>query len=53
MKLYTNPYQNEIWEAMKQTQKQKDQIDNEIFYWVIKLTAFFLSVGCVFNLLKR
>ena len=49
MKHYYNPYQHEYWEA----QKQKDQVDNEIAYWVAKWTALLLALGTVYLLLKK
>ena len=49
MKHYYNPYQHEYWEA----QKQKDQVDNEISYLIIKVTAFLLAVGVVYLMFKK
>ena len=49
MKYYSNPYQREYWEA----QKQKDQIDNEVAYWMIKWTSLFLALGVGYLLFKR
>lgn len=48
-KLYSSPYQDEILEASK----QKDQIDNEIAYWIAKVTAFFMALGVIYLLFKR
>jgi hypothetical protein len=47
-KWYSNPYQDEVWEA----KKQKDKIDNEIAYALSKICAFFLALGVVYFLLK-
>jgi hypothetical protein len=47
-KWYSNPYQDEVWEA----KKQKDKIDNEIAYAMSKICAFFLALGVVYLLLK-
>lgn len=53
MKYYDNPYFTECWNSMKQSQKEKDEIDNEVAFWMIKFTALLMSVGVVFLLLKR
>ena len=53
MKLYTNPYQSEVWESMKQTQKEKDEIDNEIVYALAKIMAFFMSIGIIYLLFRK
>jgi hypothetical protein len=53
MKLYTNPYQSEVWESMKQTQKEKDEIDNEIVYALAKIMAFFMSIGVIYLLFRQ
>ena len=52
MKLYTNPYQNEVWESMKQTQKEKDKIDNEIALGLSKFVAFLMTLGVIYLLFK-
>ena len=52
MKLYTNPYQNEVWEAMNQTQEEKDQIDNEIVYCMARILAFMMTLGVIYLLFK-
>ena len=53
MKLYTNPYQSEVWESMKQTQKEKDEIDNEIVYALAKIMAFFMAIGVIYFLFRK
>ena len=53
MKLYTNPYQSEVWESMKQTQKEKDEIDNEIVYALAKIMAFFMAIGVICFLIRK
>ena len=53
MKLYTNPYQSEVWESMKQTQKEKDEIDNEIIYALAKIMAFFMAIGVIYFLFRK
>ena len=53
MKLYDSPYQNEVWEAMKQTQKEKDEIDNEIVYALAKIMAFFMAIGVIYFLFRE
>ena len=52
-KWYSNPYQNEVWESMKQTQKEKDEIDNEIVYALAKIMAFFMALGVIYLLFKK
>jgi phage terminase large subunit GpA-like protein len=47
-KWYSNPYQNEIWEAMK----QKDQIDNEITYGMARILAFMMTLGVIYLIFK-
>ena len=49
MKLYDNPYQNELWETMK----QKDQIDNEIALGMSKIVAFLMAIGVIYLLFKE
>lgn len=53
MKLYTNPYQNEVWESMKQTQKEKDEIDNEIVYCMARILAFMMTLGVIYFLFRQ
>lgn len=48
MKLYDNPYQSEVWEAMK----QKDQIDNEITYGMARILAFMMTLGVIYLIFK-
>lgn len=46
---YSNPYQNEIWEA----QKEKDKIDNDIAFAISKIVALFLALGVIFLLFSK
>jgi hypothetical protein len=48
-KWYSNPYQNEVWEA----QKEKDEIDNEIVYALAKIMAFFMAIGVIYLLFRK
>jgi len=48
-KWYSNPYQNEVWEA----QKEKDEIDNEIVYALAKIMAFFMAIGVIYFLFRK
>lgn len=48
-RLYSNPYQNEIWEI----KKEKDEIDNEIVYALAKIMAFFMSIGVIYLLFRQ
>ena len=48
-KWYSNPYQNEVWEA----QKEKDEIDNEIVYALAKIMAFFMAIGVIYFLFRQ
>lgn len=48
-KWYSNPYQNEVWEA----QKEKDEIDNEIVYALAKIMAFFMAIGVIYFLFRE
>lgn len=48
-KWYSNPYQNEVWEA----QKEKDEIDNEIVYALAKIMAFFMAIGVICFLIRK
>lgn len=49
MKLYDSPYQDEVWEAMK----QKDQIDNEIVYCMARILAFMMTLGVIYLLFRQ
>lgn len=53
-KYYSNPYQNEIWKAnaVEQTQKERDEIDDAIAgTWIGILTVFFVF-GVIYLFLK-
>ena len=49
-KWYSNPYQNEVWGALAKTQKEKDEIDDEISYLLSKIIAFLFTLGIVYLL---
>lgn len=56
-KLHDNPYQTERWNALKnnalkEAQKTKDEIDNEIALAMVKIVAFFMALGVIFLLFK-
>ena len=58
MKYYDNPYQTEKWKAekwnvVKEAQKTKDEIDNEIVYALAKIMAFFMALGVIYLLFKK
>ena len=58
MKYYDNPYQTEKWKAekwnvVKELQKTKDEIDNEIVYGLAKIMAFFMSIGVIYLLFRQ
>jgi len=46
-KQYSNPYQDEIWKAnaVEQTQKERDEIDNIIAYCFIGALFVFMLLG--------
>lgn len=47
-KYYSNPYQNEIWKAnaVEQTQRQRDEIDNAVTGWFIGIFGFvFIAIA--------
>ena len=58
MKYYDNPYQVEKWKAeewnvVNETQKTKDEIDNEIVYALAKIMAFFMAIGVIYFLFRK
>ena len=58
MKYYDNPYQTEKWEAEKwnvvnETQKEKDEIDNEIVYCMARILAFMMTLGVIYFLFRQ
>jgi len=58
MKYYDNPHQTEKWKAekwnvVKEAQKTKDEIDNEIIYALAKIMAFFMALGVIYLLFKK
>jgi ABC-type lipoprotein release transport system permease subunit len=50
VKWYSNPYQNEIWGASAKTMKEKEEIDNEIFYFMSKIIAILFTLGIIYLL---
>ena len=53
-KQYSNPYQDEIWKAnaVEQTQKERDEIDDAIAgTWIGILTVFFVF-GVIYLIIK-
>ena len=58
MKYYDNPYQTEKWKAEKwnvvnETQKEKDEIDNEIVYCMARILAFMMTLGVIYLLFRQ
>lgn len=58
MKYYDNPYQTEKWKAEKwnvvnETQKEKDEIDNEIVYCMARILAFMMTLGVIYFLFRK
>ncbi len=58
MKYYDNPYQTEKWKAEKwnvvnETQKEKDEIDNEIVYCMARILAFMMTLGVIYFLFRQ
>jgi len=48
VKWYSNPYENEIWGISAKTMKEKDEIDNEISYFLVKVLSFLFTLGLVY-----
>ena len=49
MEYFDNPYMTEYLNALKQTQKQKDEIDNWVFFKTIKWFSFLIAISLVFK----
>jgi hypothetical protein len=50
IKWYSNPYDEEILGASREATKEKDEIDNEISFFMSKVVAFLMTLGIVYLL---